>query len=158
VRAAALVLLAACASAPAPKPAVRAADPVRLVLRALRAPPEDRALAGDVDGQLCAAASQDPAYQVVCAADVQAAAEVGQMRAAFGQCDDPSSNCVDQVQNLATGEQALSGELGRTGSGYTLTLVRASAGGEILRRVVRSSPDPAALQEQVPGALAETLR
>ena len=115
-----------------------------------------RIRAAEIEAQICASATGRAGYQVTCAADVRAAAEVNKLRATLGQCDQ-GNECVDEVMRVATGEEALKATLQSEVGGLTLVLTRVSSDGKALRRCSRSAADAARLSADVAAGVAEAL-
>lgn len=135
---------------PAPPPARE-----RLALDRLRAPGISEALAEVIQGRICAALAEATRDEVVCPADVAAAAELARQAALFGEC--ATDACLARVDALRAAHRRVAGAIERTGEGLFLSLQLTGPGGPGPLLVERLPEDLDALVASIPGFVKRLL-
>jgi hypothetical protein len=150
VRALAPAVLAAAlaftASARAEDPA--APKKLRIALDTLRTTGVAVALGSLVEDQVCAALGDAARADVVCPADVAAAAALAKSAMAFGECQ--SDDCLRRLDAFQSTDRRVSGALERTDKGVVLTLQLAGPAGSGPRVVERLPEELDALVARIP--------
>jgi hypothetical protein len=149
VAAGALALGAAAAEEPAPP---RPRD--RIALERLRAPGVSPALVEVIEERLCAALPEASGAEVICPADVAAAAELARQSALLGECK--SEECMKRVDAVRAADRRVRGAIDRSEGGLVLSLQLEGPGGAGPRRVERLPEDLDALVARIP-ALVKKL-
>jgi hypothetical protein len=145
-RAATVALALAAPAAPAEDAAPAKA---RLALEPLRVRDVPPSLAQIVEDRVCAALGERPAFEVVCPADVAAAAVLAQNAAVFGDCR--SDDCVKRVEDAKAADQRVSGTIEKGGKGIVLSLQLTTASDPGPRVVETLPEDLDAIVGRIPG-------
>jgi hypothetical protein len=149
---AALAAVALTVAAPA-----RGEDPspplarLRVGLERLRASGISPALAEAVEARVCAALADASRADVVCPADVEAAAVLAKNAATFGEC--PPDECMKRVEAVQRADQRVSGTLERGGKGLVLSLQLTRQDGPGPKVVEQLPEDLDGIAARVPGAV-----
>lgn len=142
---AAAAALAAGAGAEEPAPR-RPKD--RIALERLRAPGVSPALVEVVEERICAALGEASGADVVCPADVAAAAELARQSALLGECK--TEECLKRVDALRAADRRVTGAIDRSEGGLVLSLQLEGPAGAGPRRVERLPEDLDALVARIP--------
>ena len=148
-------LAAAAALALAIAPPARAEDPapalarLRVGLERLRASGVDPALAAAVEARVCAAIAESSRADVVCPADVEAAALLAKSAATFGEC--PPDECMKRVEAVRRADQRVSGALERGEKGLVLSLQLTGPDGPGPKVAEQMPADLDGIASRVPG-------
>jgi len=153
--AAAALALAVAAPARAEDPAPAPAR-LRVGLERLRASGVDRALAAAVEARVCAAIAESSRADVVCPADVEAAALLAKSAATFGEC--PPDECMKRVDAVRRADQRVSGALERGEKGLVLSLQLTRQDGPGPKVVEQVPADLDGIAARVPGAVKELFK
>ncbi|HEY6004973.1 MAG TPA: hypothetical protein VIV57_19000 [Anaeromyxobacter sp.] len=147
---AALALAAACAlgaGAGAEEPvSPRPRD--RIALERLRAPGVSAALVEVVEERICAALGEASGADVVCPADVAAAAELARQSNLLGECK--TEDCLKRVDRVRAADRRVTGAIDRSEGGLVLSLQLEGPAGAGPRRVERLPEDLDALVARIP--------
>jgi hypothetical protein len=138
--------LAGAARAEEPAPA---APKVRVGLEKLRAAGVTPAYAEAVEERVCAALAELPRLEVICPADVAAAALLAQRSVIFGECS--SDECVQRVEAMRAADRRVVGALEKGEKGLVLSLQVSSPDGPGPRVAEKVPEDLEALFSKVPG-------
>ena len=141
--------LALAAPAADPPPAPRSAD--RIALERLRAPGVATGLVEAVEERICAALAEASGAEVVCPADVAAAARLAHQAAAFGEC--ATEECLKRVDAVRAAGRRVTGALERGERGLVLSLQLSGPAGPGPRIVERLPEELEALVDHVPAVV-----
>jgi hypothetical protein len=139
--------LAGAASGEEPRPAA----PVRVALDPLRAAGVSPAFAEAVQDRVCLALGEVPGVEVVCPADVAAAALLARNAALFGECG--SDECARRVEAVRRADRRVSGAVERGEAGIVLSLQLSGPGGPGPRVVERLPEDLEKVMARVPAVV-----
>jgi hypothetical protein len=150
---AALVLASAVAVAGAARggEAPGPAGAGRLALEPLRASGVSPALAAVIEERICAALPEASGAEVVCPADVAAAAELARQAALFGECR--TEECLERVDRVRAAERRVTATVERADGALVLSLrvAQAAAGAATAPGVTERLPeDLDALVSRIP--------
>jgi hypothetical protein len=146
-------LAAAAALALAVAAPARAADSaparLRVGLERLRASGVDPALAAAVEARVCAAIAESSRADVICPADVEAAALLAKSAVTFGEC--PPDECMKRVDAVRRADQRVSGALERGEKGLVLSLQLTRQDGPGPKVVEQVPADLDGIAARIPG-------
>lgn len=148
---AALLALAAVAGGGARAEDAKATARVRVALDRLRAGGISPALTQAVEERVCAALSERPGLEVVCPADVAAAALFARNAALLGEC--ATDECLQRVERAKAADRRVTGALERGEKGVVLSLQVTGPEGPGPRVVERLPEDLDAILAKVPAAV-----
>ena len=137
--------LALCAAAEEPAPS-RPRE--RISLERLRASGVSPALVEVIEERLCAALPEASGAEVVCPADVAAAAELARQSALLGECK--SEECMKRVEAVRAADRRVTGAIDRSERGLVLSLQLEGPAGAGPRQVERLPEDLDALVARIP--------
>ncbi len=148
-----LALAVALAAAGAPASAADASRSTagRIAVERLRATDVAEALVATVEERLCAAVVEASGAEVVCPADVAAAAQLARQSVMFGACT--TEECLKRVDALGAAERRVKGTLVRTEGGIVLSLELEGPAGTGPRVVEPLPRDLDALVARIPAAV-----
>jgi hypothetical protein len=140
----------------APAQAAEAAPP-KLRLQRLNAPGLSPALVEAIEAALCDALVQSAKGEVMCPADLAAAAALQRQATMFGTC--AGDDCVKPVQEAVAADRVVSGLLARDGSGLKLSLTLTGAVAGVEAKAEASLPaDLEPLIKKLPALVKQLLR
>lgn len=145
----ALALAAAGALASGGEPAPPAKD--RIALERLRATGVAAALVETIEDRVCVALAEASGGEVVCPADVAAAAELARRSVAFGECT--TEACLERVDAMRAAARRVTGTLDRAERGLVLSLRLEGPSGPGPRVVERLPEDLDALVARIPAVV-----
>jgi hypothetical protein len=147
----ALAVALAAAGAPASAAEVPPASAGRIAVERLRATDVAEALVATVEERLCVAVVEASGAEVVCPADVAAAAQLARQSALLGACT--PEECLKRVDALGAAERRVKGTLVRTERGVVLSLALEGPAGTGPRVIEPLPPDLDALVARIPAAV-----
>ena len=149
---AAALCAALCASSGARAEEARPAPKkLRIALDRLRAVRVAAALAEAVEERVCAALAEVSRADVVCPADVSAAATLAKSAMVFGECQ--SDECLRRVDEVRSADRRVSGAIERGEKGLVLSLQLTAPDGSGARVVERLPDDLDAIIARLPAAV-----
>jgi hypothetical protein len=120
----------------------------RIALERLRAPEVSPALVEVVEERICSALGEASGADVVCPADVAAAAELARQSALLGECK--SEECLKRIDAVRAADRRVTGAIDRSEGGLVLSLQLEGPSGAGPRRVERLPEDLDALVARIP--------
>lgn len=129
---------------------------IRLALDPLRVQGVAPALARIVEERVCAALAERPGLDVVCPADVAAAALLARNAAVFGDC--ASDDCMKRLDEVKAADQRVSGAVEKGEKGIVLSLQLTTAKGPGPRVVEKLPEDVDAIAGKIPGIVKRLFR
>jgi hypothetical protein len=133
----------------APRAAETGPARVRLALDKLRVRDVQPALAQVVEDRVCAALGERAGLEVVCPADVAAAALLARNAALFGECK--ADDCMKRVDDVKAADQRVGGAIEKGEKGLVLSLQLTTTSGPGPRVVEKLPDDVDAIVARIPG-------